>query len=169
MSSSLNMMGLGDDQMASQYGIVFPEGIPGGGNAENITLRMDQQFDPPEDNTTMYEIIFRGMKIPKTSMTHEMTKEAIIMVRIDQTWEIYKDLIAWSHKCYDPINGTALPDSMVRTTMLVQMYDGQGKVVQTFRFRGTKLKGLKVETLDNASADPLRVTLNFIFNDMISE
>jgi len=171
MGSMSTMAHMTDDQMASQYAVIFPEGIPGGVNTDAVTFRMDQSFDPPEDNVATYEIIYRGMKIPKTSMTHDMTKEYNTMVRIDQQWRVHDDLVAWYKRCYDPVNGTALPDGqgLTRTTVLVQMYDGQNVVKKTYRFRGSKLKGYKVETLDNQSTDPLRMTLNFIFTDMITE
>lgn len=169
MGSTVSIMHLGDDQMASQFAVTFPEGIPTGGDKDSITLRMDQSFDPPEDNVATYEIVYRGMKVPKTSMTHDMTKEFNTMVRIDQKWRVHDDLIKWYYQGYDPINGNAMPDLVTRVPVLVQMFDGQNNVKKTYRFRGCKLKGYKVETLDNSSTDPLRMTLNFIFTDMISE
>lgn len=168
MSSDV-IMNLGDDQLASQYQVVFPTGIPGGGNTEAISLRMDQDFDPPEDSVETYEIPFKGMKILKTSMTHAMDKRFTVNVRLDQQWKVYDDLLAWYHRCYDPINGTALPDTATRTDVVIQAQDGQQVVKKNIRFKNSKITGLKVATFDNASTDPTRVTVNFIFTDMIAE
>ena len=169
MANTQTILQLGDDQLSSQFAITFPEGIPGGGSTDAITLRSDQTFDPPEDNVGTYDIVFRGMKIPKTSMTHDMTKEFNFEIRIDQNWQTHDDIVAWYKLCYDPINATALPDLMVRTTIVIQAFDGQGNVKKSYRFRGAKIKGYKVNTFDNSSTDPLRMTLNFIFADMIPE
>jgi hypothetical protein len=162
-------MALGNDQVANQFQLSFPNGIPGGGNAQRICLRMDQSFDPPEMVSNVYELIFRGVKIPKTGMLDETTKESTFDVLIDQQWGVYDDLWNWKVLCYDGQNGTALPDAVTRTTFLVQALDGQNNVVKTFRFRNAKCKSVKVGTFDNTSGDPLRVTLILIWTDMIPE
>ena len=169
MSNTLAIMYLGDDQMASQYAIIFPKGIPGGGNADALTLRLDQSFDPPEDIVESYEVWFQGTKVPKTSMTHAMDKTFTIDVRVDQNWEVINALENWYNLGYDPIHGTALPDYMTRTIGIVYHYDGQNKVVKSYKLRGLKIKGIKIGTSEPSSPDPLRATLTFIFNDLIPE
>lgn len=169
MSSTIEIMNLGDDQMASQWALTFPEGIPGGGNADALTLRFDTSFDPPEDIVESYEVWHQGQKTMKTSMTHAMDKMFTIDYRVDQNFAVHNALEAWRFKCYDPINGTALPDIETRATGLLQLFDGQNKIVKQFRFRGLKPKGEKLQTLEMSSPDPLRSTITFIFNDYIPE
>ena len=169
MSSTLAIMNLGDDQMASQWALRFPDGIPGGGNSDALSLRLDTSFDPPEDIVETYEIWAQGTKRVMTSMTHAMDKTFTIDVRVDQNHEVINAVEAWYFKCYDPINGKALPDAMTRTTGIVELYDGQNKVVKAYRFRGLKIKGLKLQTLEMSSPDPLRATLSFVFDDWIPE
>ena len=164
-----NIFLLGDDQLANQFQLVFPEGIPGGGDSQAICMRMDQSFDPPEKTIGTYEIIYRGLKIPKTNMLDDTSKELTFDVRVDQNWKVFDAANNWFRNCYDPVNGIALPDSMTRTTLLVQSLDGNNAVKKTFRFKGVKLKALKVQTFDNSSGDPLRMTMSFIYQDMIEE
>jgi len=167
--STDNILNLGDDQLANQYIVLFPTGIPGGGNTDTISLRMDQSFDPPEETVNTYDIIFQGLKITKTGMLTETTKEFTIDIRLDQQWKVFDDLNNWFKKVYDPIKGTALPDIMVRTTVVIQYQDGQNKVVKNMRFTGVKIKSLKVGTADHTSGDPIRLTLGFIYVDKIEE
>lgn len=167
--SNSTILQLTDDQLASQYAILFPEGIPGGGNTDNITLRLDQSFDPPERRVEKYDIVYRGLKTPKTSMTEATDKTFSVDIRVDQYWNVVKDLEAWLDLVHNPVNGTALPDVMTRTTILINHYDGSENVVKTYRFRSSKIDSLKIGTSDNASPDPLRATASFIFTDMISE
>lgn len=161
------VMGLGDDQLSNQWQVTFPEGIPGGGNSDSITLRMDQSFDPPEDVVGTYEIIYRGIKIPKTNKLHDMAKEFTIDIRLDQNWTVFDDLNAWYKLCYDGTNSTALPDLMVRTTMIIQCLDGSNVIKKELKYKGVKPKSVKIGTLDHSSGDPVRVTLACIFNDFV--
>ena len=167
--STDTIMALGDDQLANQFKIIFPGGIPGGGNTDAISLRMDQSFDPPEDVIERYEIIYKGMKIPKTTKTHGMTKEIQLTVRLDQQWKVFDDLNNWYKLCYDPINAVAMPDLMTRTDVIFQAEDGQNSVVKNIRFKGAKIVSSKIESFEHSSTDPSRLTLTLIFNDMIPE
>lgn len=169
MSSTNAIFLAGDDQLVSQYTVTFPEGIPGGGDTDAISIRMDTQFDPPEQVMNTYEVFYRGLKVPKTSMLDETSKEFSVEIRVDQQWKIYDDLNAWFKNCYDFETTTALPEAMTRSTILIDAYDGQNNIVKSFKFTGAKPKSLKVGTWDNQSGDPMRLTLVFIFIDMISE
>jgi len=159
------VLNLGDDQTVNQFQIVFPAGIPGGGQDTNIALRMDQQFAPPAQTVNTYDIFHKGIKIPKTGTVTDTDKKFTIEVRLSQDGSIYKDLDNWKSKCYDFTNGTALPDLMARTTMLVQLTDTQENVVQTWTFTGVKIYELTPPTLDNATGDPARVTVGFLYAD----
>lgn len=161
--STDQILGLGDDQMANQYQIIFPQGIPGGGDAETISLRCDQSFDPPEDVVNVYELFRKGFKIPKTGMLQETTKEFTIDIRLDQQWKVYDDIRGWADMSYDHSNGTALPELMARSTVIVQAEDRTQSGVKTITFRYAKPKSVKIQTMANDSGDPLRITVVFIY------
>jgi hypothetical protein len=167
--TATDILSLGDDQMSSQMAIVFTDGIPGGGDTDKITLRLDQSFDPPEDLVETYDVILRGIKIPHTSMTHAMDKQFQVAVRIDQNWEVIKGLETWYYYCYNPQNATALPDAQTRTNVSIQYFNGQGTKVKEYRIKGLKIKGYKIETSDPSSPDPLRATISFIFADWVPD
>ncbi len=161
-----SLMALGDDQILSQFSLIFPNGIPGGGNADRVSLRMDTTFDPPEETVNVYDVFHKGFKIPKTGMVQDGTKEFTIEVRIDQQWEVYDDLKRWANLSYDHTNGTGLPDSMTRTTIIVQAEDRSQTAVKQIIFRGCKPKGDKLPTFDNQSGEPGRLQMTFIFVKM---
>ena len=165
MSATINMLILGADQLASQYSLTFPGGIPGGGDAEAIALRLDQSLAPPERMVETYDIFYRGVKKPMTSMTDATDKSFTVDVRIDQNWKVINDLEKWLFMCYDFSNGTALNDNDVRTTGLTQYYDGVGSTIKQYKIEGLKIKGLKIGDSENSSPDPLRATISFIWND----
>lgn len=162
------ILNLGDDQTVNQFQILFPAGIPGGGNATNIALRMDTTFAPPAQTINKYDVWHKGIKIPKTGTVTDTDKAFTIEVRLDQNGDIYTALDNWKNRCYDFTNGTALPDSMTRTTMLVQLTDTQENVKLTWTFTGVKIYELAPPTMDNATGDPARVTIGFIYADFTS-
>jgi hypothetical protein len=157
------ILSLGDDQMVSQFSIIFPNGIPGGGDANAVSLRCDMQFDPPEDTVNVYEIFHKGFKIPKTGMLQETTKEFSIDIRLDQQWKVYDDIRAWADMSYDHSNGTALPEIMARSTMIIQAEDRTQSGVKKLIFKYAKPKSVKIQTFDNQGGDPLRITVMFIY------
>ena len=167
MIANSYMMQMNDDQMQTAYNVIFPKGIPGGGDTNLISLRMDTQFDPPEMTLGGYEIWKKGVKIPKTNMTQDMDKSNLpIEIRLDQQWKVWDDLQKWAKLCYDFQTGTALGEAATRTDMYVTAEDAQGNIVKTIKYLGVKLKTLKVGTFDNQGQDPVRITATFIFNDM---
>lgn len=165
--SSETIMNLGDDQIASQWSIIFPSGIPGGGDANRVSLRCDQTFDPPDQAVNTYDIFHKGFKITKTGMLQETTKEFTLDIRIDQQWKAYDDLKNWAKMCYDHNNGTALPDAMSRVPIIIQAEDGSQSAVKQLLFKGCKPKSSKIGTFDNANGEPVRVTMTFIFVEMV--
>lgn len=166
MSVSSNTMALSDDQLASQYEVIFPNGIPGGGDANRIALRMDTTFDPPEQTVGTYELFKKGVKIIKTNMIQDMDKTLPLEVRLDQQWKVHDDLNNWFKLCYNYETGVALEESATRTLMYIVALDTQGTIVKTIKFLDVKLKSLKIGTFDNQGTDPVRVTMTIIFNDM---
>ena len=88
---------LGDDQLQNQFKVVFPNGIPGGGNTEAVSMRMDQSIDIPQQTIYKYDIDFRGSKISKTGKKEETDKTLTMSVRVDQQWQVYDDIKLWSN------------------------------------------------------------------------
>ena len=158
-----NILALGDDQMASQYSLIFPEGIPGGGTGENVSLRMDQSLDPPEQGVNVYERFHKGFKIPKTGMLEETTKEFTVDVLVDQQWQVYDELEACKKMTYNQEDGTGLPDMDCYFPIITQYEDKQQNSVKQIQYNYCKIKALKVATADNTSGDPLRLTVTFTF------
>ena len=64
---------------------------------------------------------------------------------------------------YNSNTGTSLPDVLTRTTIVLQAEDGEGNVVKSLYFKGAKLKGIKVGTVNPSTGEPLRLTLDWIF------
>jgi len=163
------IMGLGDDALANTFSIIFPKGIPTGGDDRAISLRCDMQFDPPEDVVNMYEIFHKGYKFPKTGMLQETSKEFQIEIRLDQGWKVYDDLRAWCDASYDHANGTALPEIAARSTVMIQAEDRNHNAVKQISFKYAKPKSIKIQTFDNQSGEPLRVLITFIYVQMVVE
>lgn len=157
------LLSTGDNQNASKHQVLFPAGIPTGGNTEEITLRMDQAFDPPEQGPNSYEIGWNGLKIPKTGSTDASTKEFTITVRIDSQWIVYDALEAWALKTFNPLDGTFGTESETRAPVHLQALDNTNSVVKTLVFDYAKLMKMKIESFDPLSEEPLRVSLTFIY------
>ena len=152
-----------DDQMASRAFIVFPNGLPTGGDSESIALRIDQSFDIPEIIVSEYEVSWKGMKVKRTGQNDATDKTFQIQVRIDQQWKVMDDLYALSKATYDGNTGTSLPDSVTRFPFAILFVDGQDVVKKTVTFQHAKLKSFTIQSVDPTSEDPLRVQLSFIY------
>ncbi len=160
------IMGLGDDQLNNQFVFLLPTGIPGGGDADAISLRMEETFPIPEEGVSEYIIEYQGLQIIKTTMKEDTDKHFEITVRVDSGWSIYNDLKDWKNMVFNPVTGTALPDSMTRTTAVVQALDGQKNVVKTFTFKHSKLQKIGISEFDHTGEEPIKLTLTFIFGYM---
>jgi hypothetical protein len=157
------ILNLGDDALAAKYFLVFPNGLPTGGDAESIALRMDQSFDFPEITVGEYEIGWKGMKVKKTNGTDQTDKTFTVQVRLDAQWKVMDDLYALAKASYDGNTGTYLPDSATRFPVAVRFVDGQDVVKKTWTFQYAKLKGFQIQSVEPVSEDPLRVQLTFIY------
>jgi len=167
--SAETIFAMGSDQMANQFIVLFPLGIPGGGNKDVMSLRMDQAFDPPSEALATYDIFYRGLKITKVSTLEETDKSFSLSFRLDQSWEVYDGLRDWKKMVFDPDTHIALSDSEVRTSVIVQYLGREGGIVHTGLFKGVVIKSLKLESADPSSADPLRVTAEFSYYDFSME
>ena len=166
MSANQTMLFLQDDQLSSQFRLSFPNGIPGGGTGENVALRMDQSFDPPEETVGEYQYFYKGIPITKPNMLDETDRHFTMQVRIDQQWSVFDDLVNWKNMVHNPRTGTALPFASVNTTLIVEALDQMGAIAKKIKYTGVVIKGIKVETFEQGSSDPSRVTLNFIYQSV---
>lgn len=157
------ILGLGDDQLVSQFYCTFPTGIPGVPNTEFLSLRMDQTFDPPKREVGTYDIMFMGMKIPKTNYTEQTDKMFMLPFRLDQGWTVYDALDNWLRLGWDEEKGTGAPDVNTRVPMVVQCFGPDKTLVKSITYDKVKLKGLKITSWDNNGTDPSRVECDFIF------
>lgn len=165
-----NVLFLADDAMTSQYSLIFPEGVPGGGNAEQISLRMNKEFTMPEITWYTYDIFDHGFKVPKKGMLQEVDKSSLqVQVRIDQQWEVFDALWNWGQLSYNQNTGEGGGDAEFRTTLLVIAEDTKQQPIKTFRFKGVGIKGFAIDAFNMESGDPLYVTLTLIWNEFIPE
>ena len=157
------ILGLGDDALAAKYFLVFPNGLPTGGDTDSIALRIDQSFSFPEIIVGTYDVSWKGMKVTKTNGTDQTTKEFTVQCRIDQQWKVMDDLYALAKASYDGNTGTYLPDSATRFPIAIRFVDGQDVVKKTMTFQYAKLKGFQIQDVEPTSEDALRVQLSFIY------
>lgn len=157
------MLACGDNALNSRYFIVFPNGIPTGGDTDSISLRMDQSFDIPEIIVGEYEIGWKGMKLKYTNNTDATDKSFQVQVRVDQQWKVFDDLYTLAKATYDPTTGISLPNASLRFPVTIAFVDGQDTIKKQWTFNGCMLKGFTIQSLDPIGDDPLRVQLSFIF------
>lgn len=155
---------LASDAMSDQFGILFPEGVPGGGNGELLRLRMDQAFDEPQLVAATYDVNFEGLKIPKTG-SEDTDKKFTMSFRVDINWKVYEALKKWHSLVINPINGSQQSEADTRTTMILNGYGPPNKsIVYSKRFNGVKIISFKTTAWDyNQKAEPVRVEAEFIF------
>lgn len=158
-----NIISLGDDQMANNFVLSFPGGIPTGGDADAISLRMEEALPMPEDGGGEYEIVYQGLKLVKPNTTDQMDKHVTINVRVDSQWQIYKDLKKWKSAVFNNVTGIRLPSSVTSTTMAVQALDGQKDIVKTFLFKSVWLQKIKILDFSHTEEGPSKLELTFIF------
>jgi hypothetical protein len=167
--STDSMIALGNDQLVSQWDIGFPEGFPTGGNADDIALRCDMDFQIPEQIVGTYPIWKKGVKVDKTNMITGTDKKFSLVWRLDQNWNAFDAIQKWFTAVYDPITGTGLPDNMARATILCQAVDTMNAIKKVIRFKGSKPISISMSPFSNNGEDPMRVTVGFIYDDLIFE
>jgi hypothetical protein len=160
------ILSLGNDSLVGQWQCVFPKGIPGGGNADEVRLRMDQQFTMPQETITTYEIDYRGAKVMKTAKKEETDKTLTVSVRMDQQWHVYDTLKAWHRLIYDPVLNIASSDLDTRIPVVIQNLDQNNDIAKAFTFSYCKLTQLKVTDWDNTSGEPVRCECTLIYGYM---
>lgn len=160
--------GLGDDQRASQFIARFSN-IPGSTNdIKNVSLRIDQSFDIPGITSGEYEFFHKGEKIVRSSMVNEQDKHLSLQVRVDQEWEVFDDLYAWKKICHDPAT-TSKGEFAERfcSVLSIDMLNHNNESAKLFELRYCELKEITISSVDPASNDPTRLTLNIIFGEIV--
>lgn len=156
---------LNDDAMANQFNILFPAGIPGGGDGRLLTLRMDKALDIPERSVEEYTIEYQGIKIPKTSLKEETTKEITLNFRLDGNWQVYRALNNWFKLVFSEFNGSGGSEADTRVPLIFNHFGAQKQLIFSMRLNGLKIKKIKLETFDMGSPEPSRVEAVFIYVD----
>lgn len=162
-----SLLAAGADALKSQFEVIFPSGIPGGGNGVAVSLRMDETFDPPEHGVQVYEIFKKGQKIPKPGGAEEVDKMFTVNVRLDQQWRVYDDLKRWMRLVYNEKTGTPGQSNNSRTTVEVVSLDENNIPVKTIQFQGVFISKIKIQEFDNQSADPSKLECTFHFARMV--
>lgn len=161
---------LGDDQATSQYSIIFPEGIPGSGDTQLVSARMNKEFTMPEESWYTYEVFDRGFKIVKKGMLQETDKSSMqIQIRIDQNWEVYDSIRAWAQLSYNNNTGEGGGDYVNRTTIIIQAENPQQQAVKQFRFKYVGVKSIALDAFNMESGDPMYMTVTFCWNEFVVE
>lgn len=154
-----------DDQMANQFTFAFSS-IPGtsvnGGGTSDLTIRMDRSIDIPEVKVAMYEIEYKGMKMPMIAQKEDFDKTFSLNFRLDENWAVYKGLQNWYDKAFNPGTGVrgSIGDYSVSGTL--SAFAG-GTVKKTITFDRLRIKSIKLESFDHGSGDPSRVECNFLY------
>ena len=155
---------LGDDQMASQFQLVFPNGIPGGGDPDYITYRLDTAFDPPKREVGVYDVWSQGQKVTQTGVTESTSKEFTLPIRLDQGWKAYDALDNWFKIVYDEENGGSKGGNAAsRVPMLIQALGVNKVVTKQLSWIGVKIEGLKITAFEQQSNEPLKCEADFIY------
>ena len=168
MSTSA-IMNLGADQMANQFVVSFPGGIPGGGNKDAVSMRVMGAFTIPNITYDTYDIDYRGLKVTQVSTKEATDKSFPLELRLDQQWEVFDGLKTWLDMVFDPETHIGLPTDAIRTTAIIQAYGRNDEIVKTISFKGVVIKSLQVSAFDPGSSEPSIVTAEFAFFNMFFE
>jgi len=152
---------LKDNQMANQFEIFFPQGIPGGGDISELALRIKGAIPLPDKTILSWDRIYKGVKIPFPMTVDETDKTLTFIALIDQGWEIYDALRNYHDLIFDPRSATALPTSMIRTTVGIRMLNGQQQTVKTLLFKGAFMNRFKASDPDYEAQEPQEVEMEW--------
>jgi hypothetical protein len=163
------MLSLGADALTNMFDISFPEGLPTGGNENNLALRCDGDLQIPPQVVGTYDVWRKGIKITKSNTTTETDKRFTTESRIDQNWEIMDDVVTYCTAVYDPITGTAMPSETMKTTVLCTPVDPQNTIMKVFRFKNAQPIEWQLTPFSNQGTDAMKLTITWIYVDFILE
>jgi hypothetical protein len=161
-----NIFDLGDDQLSAHYNIIFPNGIPLGGDGQEIVLR-SKTFEVPETGLTTYAVNWHGLQFEKTGSVEE-AKTFSLTLRLDKNWNIYTELKRWLDAGADHVTGGRLPDVALRTELIIEPVDIEegGDEVPTrspILFHGVKITKLGGLSFDHSNVEPIELAVDFIY------
>lgn len=168
------ILGLGDDQLASQFVAIFPEGVPGTPSLNPYELGFyidDSGIDPPEKSIGTYERWIRGINVPKLGGSEATTKELELTLHINQNWLNYDAIENWYNRVRSK-KGVPGVDSGNRVPMEVWMLgrsDGSPDFadlvpIKRLVWENVQITSLKISEVVPNSEDPSKVTCGFIFS-----
>lgn len=152
---------LKDNQMANQFEIFFPRGIPGGGDISELPLRIKGAIPLPDKTITIWERIYKGIKIPFPMTVDETDKTLTLIALIDQNWEVYDAIRDYSKLVFNPNDATALPTSEIRTTVGIRMLNTQQQAVKTLLFKGAFISRFKASDPDYEATEPQEMEMEW--------
>ena len=167
--SGEELIDLGDEQLKSQFQVLFPMGIPGSDlNPEELTLRIVDEVPLPEKGVMQYERWVRGIQVILTGGAEETTKEITINIAIDQKWKNFDAINKWCDKSFDPEKGRAGKEKETRVPIIIQALDRvegdeMPQPVKNIVFTKAKVKKLAPTGFNNQEGDGMIMALTFIF------
>lgn len=168
------ILGLGNDQLSTQYELAFPNGIPGGATADemrDIMLRTQGSFTIPNEGVGSYESFYKGLKVNRPNGLDESTKELTIDVRVDELWGVYDAFKNWKNQVFNPLGGTvgnvksdyADANNIATLLQVNALSTRTHEVIKSFYFHYTILRDIAISAFDYSSGEPVVLTLTFTF------
>lgn len=167
-----NIFALANNQMASQFQLVFPTGIPGSPALDLTDLSIRASTGPftiPEKSHAMYQLYFRGQQGAFAAPLDETDKTLTLSIVLDDNWIIYDALDDWKEFVYNSDTGAVGSNTATRTTLQCWFYgssntSGESRVSKILSYEGVQIKSLKPTDPDPQSGEPTRVeaTFNYI-------
>jgi hypothetical protein len=166
------IFGLADDQIGSQYKLTFPAGFPAGVSSamtpDDLTLRLDKNFEIPKQVAQTYEYYYQGIKVAKLGPKDETEKKFKLDFRLDQNWDVHAVFKSWYDLCYNPREGIAGPESSTRSTLKFTAVAGDATNLtkvdkKTYTFYKVKPISYGPSEFANDSGEPVRFEVEFIF------
>lgn len=155
------ILALKDNQMANQFELFFPNGLPGGGDVSELALRIKGAIALPDKTILSWDRIYKGVKIPFPMTVDETDKTITLIALIDQNWTVYDAIKTYHKNVFDPRTATAMPTSEVRTTIGVRMLDRQQATVKTLLFKGAFITRFKASDPDYEAQEPQEMEMEF--------
>jgi len=164
---------LGDDQIKSQYALVFTGGIPIDRNdpptriltgiTEVLTYRQQDSVDLPQRKVGTYDITYQGLVIKKVAPKDENSKEFNVTIRLDADGLVYAALDAWYTAIFNEWDGSIGSQWGLRTVIDLILYRTNKTASLHFRFYDALLVGFSGNSVDHGAAEPLTVEATFVY------
>lgn len=159
-----------DDQLNSQYEIVFLSGIPGSNyDVNKVSWRHQGSFEIPVQTPNVYQVYYKGRSRTKIGGKDDSSKEFSLEFRIDQDWELEKAFRAWQTLTYDTTEIKKGLEKEIVTSLAIRFLDGNDKSLYVKKFHDVKLKSYKISNFDYSSGEPATLTATFIYGKITEE